>query len=112
MKLQPWRDRYLVFGAPQIGTEERDEVQACIDSSWLGTGPRVARLERDFREYAGAPAAVAVSSCTAALHLAFLALRLRPDSEVITTPLTFFATGNANIPAGGGPVLPDCAPVT
>jgi dTDP-4-amino-4,6-dideoxygalactose transaminase len=112
MKLQPWRDRYLVFGAPQIGAEERDEVQACIDSSWLGTGPRVARLERDFREYAGAPAAVAVSSCTAALHLALLALRLEPGSEIIMSPMTFCATGNAIIHAGCVPVFADCDRVT
>ena len=45
--LRPWRERYLVFGEPVLGPEERDEVLACLDSRWLGTGPRVARLERD-----------------------------------------------------------------
>jgi dTDP-4-amino-4,6-dideoxygalactose transaminase len=112
MKLQPWRDDYLVFGAPQIGSEERDEVQACIDSSWLGTGPRVARLESEFRDYVGSPATVAVSSCTAALHLALLSLRLEPGSEVITTPMTFCATGNAIIHSGCVPVFADCDRVT
>src|SRR6266536_4066924 len=112
MKLQPWRHQYLVFGAPHIGAEERAEVQACIDSSWLGTGPRVARLESEFLDYVGAPAAVAVSSCTAALHLALLALQLEPGSEVITTPMTFCATGNAIIHAGCVPVFADCERVT
>ena len=43
---RPWRDRPLVFGAPTIGAAERDEVIACLESGWLGTGPRVAELER------------------------------------------------------------------
>jgi dTDP-4-amino-4,6-dideoxygalactose transaminase len=107
-ELQPWRDRYLVFGAPHIGAEERAEVQACVDSSWLGTGPRVARLESDFRDYIRAPDAVAVSSCTAALHLALLAARLEPGSEVITTAMTFCATANAIVHAGCVPVFADC----
>ena len=67
---RPWRDRPLVFGAPTIGAAERDEVIACLESGWLGTGPRVAELERRLGAYLDAPAAVAVSSCSAALHLA------------------------------------------
>src|SRR4051794_40739319 len=78
---QPWRDRYLVFGAPSIGAAERDELLACIDSGWLGSGPRVAELERRLAAYLGAPAVVAVSSCTAALHLALRVLDLPPGSE-------------------------------
>jgi dTDP-4-amino-4,6-dideoxygalactose transaminase len=48
---RPWRDRPLVFGAPTIGTAERDEVIACLESGWLGTGPRVAELERRLGAY-------------------------------------------------------------
>jgi dTDP-4-amino-4,6-dideoxygalactose transaminase len=75
---RPWRDEPLVFGAPTIGAADREEVIACLESGWLGTGPRVAELERRFASYLGAPAAVAVSSCSAALHLALAALICRP----------------------------------
>jgi len=104
----PWRDRYLVFGAPTIGAAERAEVLACIDSGWLGSGPRVAELERRLGAYLEAPSAVAVSSCTAALHLALRVLDLPPGSEVITTAMTFCATANAIVHAGCEPVFADC----
>ena len=105
-------DRFLVFGAPAIGDEEVDEVVASLRSGWLGTGPKVARFEVEFRTYKGAAHAVAVSSCTAALHLSMLALRLQPGDEVVTTPMTFAATVNAIIHAGATPVLADVDPVT
>ena len=110
--MQPWREQYLVFGAPALGDEEVAEVLACIDSRWLGTGPRVARLQEEFRVYLGARAAVAVSSCTAALHLALLALDLEPGTEVLTSPMTFCATVNAIIHAGLRPVFADCERTT
>jgi len=112
MKFRPWRDCYLTFGAPYIGQDERDEVLACLDSKWLGSGPRVERLERDFGAYVCAPAVVAVSSCTAALHLALRELRLEPGAEVITSPLTFCATANAIVHAGLTPVFADSEPDT
>jgi dTDP-4-amino-4,6-dideoxygalactose transaminase len=80
---------------------------ACIDSGWLGTGPRVQRLERDFARYVGAPA-VAVSSGTAALHLSLAELRLPAGAEVITSAMTFVATANAIVHAGLKPVFADC----
>jgi dTDP-4-amino-4,6-dideoxygalactose transaminase len=90
---EPWRERYLVFGAPYIGPEERAEVMACIDSGWLGTGPRVARLQRDFQAYLGGGPAVGVNSCTAALPVAAGA---RPRAgRRGTSPMTFCATVNA-----------------
>lgn len=106
------RERFLVFGAPAIGDEEIAEVVASLKSGWLGTGPKVARFEADFAAYEGAPHAVAVSSCTAALHLSMLALEVRPGDEVITTALTFAATVNAIIHAGATPVLADVDPRT
>jgi dTDP-4-amino-4,6-dideoxygalactose transaminase len=112
MPLEPWRDRYLVFGAPHFGAEERAAVLACLDSGWVGSGPRVARLEERFASYVGAPAAVAVSSCTAALHLSLLALGLEPGAEVVTSPMTFAATANAIVHAGLRPVFADCDPDT
>jgi dTDP-4-amino-4,6-dideoxygalactose transaminase len=106
------RERYLVFGAPSIGPEEIAEVVATLRSGWIGTGPRVARFEADFARYVGAPQAVAVASCTAALHLSLLAAGIGPGDEVITTPLTFCATVNAILHAGARPVLADCDPAT
>ena len=110
--LTPWRERYLVFGAPHLAQAERDEVLACMDSGWLGTGPRAARLEREFAAYVGAPVAVGVSSGTAALHLALLALDLPRGAEVITTAMTFCATANAIVHAGATPVFADCERAT
>jgi dTDP-4-amino-4,6-dideoxygalactose transaminase len=101
------RESFLVFGSPKIERPEIEEVVACMESGWLGTGPRVARLEADFKSYKGSPYAVAVNSCTAALHLSLLAAGLEPGDEVITTPLTFCATVNAILHAGATPVLAD-----
>lgn len=105
---------FLVFGAPAIGEAEIAEVEACLRSGWLGTGPRVAQLEQAFAAWQGlySEQVAAVNSCTAALHLALLAVKLPPGSEVITTPLTFCATVNAIIHAGLTPVLADIDPVT
>ena len=66
-------EEFLIFGAPLICDEEENEILSSLRSGWLGTGPKVARLEREFRDYKGAPYAVAVNSCTAALHLSMLA---------------------------------------
>lgn len=106
------RDKFLVFGSPLIGEEEIAEVVATLRSGWLGTGPKVAAFERDFAHYKGVEHAVAVNSCTAALHLSILAAGVGPGDEVITTPLTFCATANAIIHAGATPVLADVDPVT
>lgn len=106
------RDRFLVFGAPAIEEAEIDEVIASLRSGWLGSGPKVARFENDFRAYKDARHAVAVSSCTAALHLSILAAGVKPGDEVVTTALTFCATVNAIIHAGAIPVLVDVDPAT
>ena len=102
----------MVFGAPLIEDAEIDEVVATLKSGWLGTGPKVAQFERDFSAYTGAPHAVAVNSCTAALHLSIIAAGLGAGDEVITSPLTFCASVNAIIHAGATPVLADVDPVT
>jgi dTDP-4-amino-4,6-dideoxygalactose transaminase len=104
------KERFLVFGAPQIEEAEIEEVVASLRSGWLGTGPKVAAFEQEFRAYRRAHHAVAVSSCTAGLHLALLAAGVGPGDEVITTPLTFCATVNAIIHAGATPVLADVDP--
>lgn len=105
-------ERFLVFGSPAIGDAEIEELVASMKSGWLGTGPKVARFENDFAAYKDAPYAVAVSSCTAALHLSMIAVGLEPGDEVITTPLTFCATVNAIIHAGATPILADIDPET
>jgi dTDP-4-amino-4,6-dideoxygalactose transaminase len=104
---RPTRDTYLVFGSPEILQPEIDEVVATLRSGWIGTGPKVHAFERAFRDYTGAGHAVAVGSCTAALHLALVAIRLKPGDEVIVPAMTFAATANAVIHAGGRPVLAD-----
>ncbi len=106
------KDRFLIFGSPLIEDAEIEEVVDSMRSGWLGTGPKVARFENDFRAYQQAPYAVAVNSCTAALHLSMLAAGLEPGDEVITTPLTFCASVNAIIHADATPVLADVDPVT
>lgn len=109
MKKSPVRpkERFLVFGSPLIEDEDIEEVVATLRSGWIGTGPRTARFERNFSAYVGMEHAVALNSCTAALHLSLLAADLPEGSEVITTPLTFCATVNAIIHAGLRPVLAD-----
>ncbi|MBG0775609.1 MAG: DegT/DnrJ/EryC1/StrS family aminotransferase [Desulfovibrionaceae bacterium] len=106
------REKFLVFGSPLIGEEEIQEVVDTLRSGWIGTGPRTARFEQEFKDYVGRNRAVAVGSCTAALHLSVLALGLAPGDEVITTPMTFCATVNAILHAGGTPVLADVDPET
>ncbi len=107
-------DDFIVFGKPEILEDEIGEVEACLRSSWLGSGPRVARFEKAFADYKGVPPdrVAAVNSCTAALHVSMIAAGLEPGDEVITTPLTFCATVNAIIHAGAKPVLADVDPET
>jgi dTDP-4-amino-4,6-dideoxygalactose transaminase len=126
---KPVRSRkdFLVFGAPPLGEEEIAGVTDSLRRRWIGTGPKVAAFEAAFAAYKSpassiaqsaaskAPAplhAVAVNSCTAALHLSILALGIKPGDEVITTPMTFCATVNAILHAGATPVLADVDPVT
>jgi dTDP-4-amino-4,6-dideoxygalactose transaminase len=100
------------FSRPSIGEDEIREVVDCLRSGWITTGPRTAQFERDFAAAVGAPHALAVTSATAGLHLAMLALAFQPGDEVITTPLTWPATVNAIVLAGGNPVLVDVEPET
>ena len=105
---EPVREEFLVFGNPKIEEPEIEEVVASMRSGWLGTGPKVKKFEQMFLEYKGSKYAIAVNSCTAALHLSMLAVGIKPGDEVIVPTMTFAATANAVIHAGGIPVLVDC----
>ena len=99
--------RPVSFAPPDLGEGELAEVCATLASGWLSTGPRVHRFEREFAAYVGAPHALALSSCTAGLHLALLASDIGAGHEVITTPLTFCATANVVVHAGARPIFAD-----
>jgi dTDP-4-amino-4,6-dideoxygalactose transaminase len=101
------RDRFLVFGQPVVEEAEIEELVDSLRAKWLGTGPKVDRFAREFAAHQGVESAVAVSSCTAALHLSILAAGLEPGDEVITTPMTFCASVNAILHAGAVPKLVD-----
>lgn len=106
------RDSFLVFAQPLIEEPEMNEVLDCMRRAWLGTGPKVRQFEQDFSAYKGLPHAAALNSCTAALHLAALALDAGPGDEVITTAMTFCSSVNAIIHTGATPVLADIDPAS
>jgi perosamine synthetase len=97
---------------PTIGEEEIAEVVEALRSGWLTMGPRTRRFEEEFARYIGCKHAVAVNSCTAALHLALYALGLESGDRVITTPLTFAATAEVIHYFGAQPVFVDVDPET
>ena len=97
--------RQVPFFRPDIGDEEIAAVVETSRSGWLTVGPRTQAFEEAFAQAIGAPCAVAVSSCTAALHLALDALDMKPGDEVITSTLRFTATGAIIVHAGGRSVL-------
>ncbi len=102
------RDEFLKFGAPKIEQSEIDEVTDTLKSGWLSTGLKVSKFEDMFRAYKGAKYALAVNSCTSALHLSLIAIGIKPGDEVIVPTMTFAATANCVIHAGGKPVFVDC----
>lgn len=106
------RKEFLPFSIPTIEEEEISEVVDSLQSGWITTGPKVKKFEEEFKAYVGAPYAVPLSSATAGLHLALLAMGVGPGDEVITTPMTFAATVNVILHAGATPVLADIEPGT
>src|SRR6185369_10361815 len=101
------RQTFLPYALPLIGEDEIAEVVDTLRSGWLSTGPKVKRFEQDFASYAGAAHAIAVSSCTAALHIALTAIGVKPGDEVIVPTMTFCATANVVAHLGARPVLVD-----
>src|ERR1700680_440375 len=101
------RSTFLSFQPPAVGEEEVAAVAETIRSGWLTSGPRVADLERRMREFLEVEHVLAVSSGTAALHLALLAAGVGPGDEVITTSITWPATANVIVHCGATPVFAD-----
>jgi dTDP-4-amino-4,6-dideoxygalactose transaminase len=95
-----------------IGEEEINEVIDTLRSDWITTGPKVKRFEEGFAQFVDAPDALALSSCTAAMHLSLLALGIGPGDAVITTPLTFCSGVHVIEHVGATPVFVDVEPVT
>jgi perosamine synthetase len=100
------------FFRPSITEAEIEEVVACLRSGWLTTGPRTKRFETEFAAMVGGKHAVALNSCTAALHLAVEALGLGPGQAVLVPTMTFAATAEVVRYQGAMPLLVDCDPVT
>jgi dTDP-4-amino-4,6-dideoxygalactose transaminase len=109
---RPVRRDFLPFGVPALGEEEIDEVVATLRSGWIGQGERVHRFEREFAESFDAPHAVAVSSCTAAMHLALVVGGVGPGDEVLVPAMTFAATATAVEHAHATPVFCEVDPAT
>jgi dTDP-4-amino-4,6-dideoxygalactose transaminase len=101
------RETFLGFQPPAIGEEEIAAVAETLRSGWLTTGPAAAELERRFAEYLDVEHALAVTSGTAAMHLALAALGVGPGDEVVTTPITWPATANVVVHVGATPVFAD-----
>lgn len=97
----------IPFHRPSITQAEIDAVTETLRSGWLTSGPRARELEQTVAAYVGAPHAVALSSCTAALHLALIAAGVGPGDEVITSPYTFVSTGETILYLGAVPVFVD-----
>ncbi len=102
----------LPYARPTITEAEIREVEECLRSGWLSTGPRTQRFEEALAAYTGTPQCVAAVSGTAALHLALLAAGVSQGDEVITTPMTWVATANVVLHCGAEPVFVDVEPDT
>src|SRR5438445_2846417 len=105
-------DQFLPFHVPQIDEEEICSVVETLKSGWLTTGVKVKRFEEDFVRYLGCGHAIAVNSCTAALHLALEAVGIEEGDEVIVPTMTFTATAEVVLYFKARPVLVDCRPDT
>jgi dTDP-4-amino-4,6-dideoxygalactose transaminase len=106
------RTTVLPFALPELGEAELNEIKEVLESGWITTGPKVHRFEQEFARYVGARCAVAVNSCTAAMHLSLEAIGVRPGDFVLTTPYTFAATAEVIRYFDAVPVFVDVEPDT
>jgi dTDP-4-amino-4,6-dideoxygalactose transaminase len=103
---------FLSFSPPLVGRPEAEAVVEALLSGWITTGPRAEEFERLMAGHLGVPAALALSSCTAALHLGLKVMGVGPGQAVLTTPLTFVSTAHAAAYVGAKPLLVDVSPDT
>jgi dTDP-4-amino-4,6-dideoxygalactose transaminase len=102
----------IPFAKPCLGAEEAEAASRAVESGWVTQGRRVAEFERMFADHCDVSEAVAVSNCSAGLHLSLLALDIGGDDEVICPSLSFIATANAVCHAGATPVFAEVDPET
>jgi len=98
---------FISYGKQWVDRKDIQEVVKVLKTNRITQGPKIEEFERVIAEYCGVKYAVAVSSGTTALHLAYTTAGIGQGDEVITTPLTFAATANAIIFCGGRPVFAD-----
>jgi len=104
------KDNFLPYHRALIGQEDIDAVIQVLQSGWLTTGPRVREFEAAFARYTGASHAIALGSCTAALHTSLAAIGIQEGDEVILPTMTFASSGEVVLYLNACPVLVDCAP--
>src|SRR5215475_13751680 len=97
----------LLVSEPILGQDEKEALAAVVESGWITMGDRVQEFERAFAGLHQAEESIAVSSCTAALHLILYALGIGPGDEVLVPSLTFVATANSVLYATARPVFVD-----
>jgi perosamine synthetase len=102
----------IPFHKPYIDNSEAQEVFKALKSGWITMGPRVKDFENQFASYLGVKHAIALSSCTAGLHLGLVVAGVKAGDEVLTTPYTFTATAEAIIYQGARPVFVDISKKT
>ncbi len=101
------RETFIPYNQPDLTDAEIHEVVETLRSGWIAKGPRTVKFEQKFAKYLGAKHAVAMNSCTAALHVALLSAGIGKGDEVITTPMTFASTANTILHVGATPVFAD-----
>lgn len=104
--------KFIHFAQPLFGHEEKKEIISALDSGWVTLGPRTRQFEEEFAKYVGSKFAIAVSSCTAGIHISLIVAGIQPGDEVITTPMSFVATVNPVVHLGAKPVFVDIDPLT
>ena len=104
--------RNVPFSPPNLGDDEIKEAIDTLRSDWITTGPKTARFEAEFASFVQAPAALALNSCTAGLHVALATLGIGRGDVVATTPMTFAASVNVIEHVGATPLLVDVEPDT
>lgn len=104
------RDTFLPFALPDLDGSELEQIREALESGWITTGPKTKQFEAEFGAAVGAKHAIALNSCTAAMHLALEAIGLQPGDEVVTTPYTFAATAEVIRYFDARPVFVDIDP--